>query len=195
MTVAPNPHRSLLERLRRQPEDAEAWQRLDALYRPVLHSWLRRYCLQPQDADDLVQQVFEVVLRKLPEYDSEKGTFRGWLRGILGNSLQEFWRSQEARHRTPGDDPAYGKILDEIPNHGSDPRRVRERGAQNVTQRLLARIQPDFSITTWRVFQRLLEGEKAADVAAALGISLNAVYLAKSSILKRLRQELETLSD
>ena len=54
---------------------------------------------------------------------------------------------------------------------------------------------PDFSISRWHAFQRLLEGEKPADVAAALGISLNAVYLAKSSILKRLRQDMETLSD
>jgi hypothetical protein len=90
----------------------------------------------------------------------------------------------------------YGKILDEVPNHRSDPRHVRERErAEHVTQRLLTRLQGDFSPSTWQAFLRVFGGEKPAAVAAALGISSNAVYLAKYSVMKKLRQELETLSD
>src|ERR1043165_772124 len=74
---------SLLQRLREHPEDAEAWQRFDSLYRPLLQTWLRRYSIRPQDADDLVQQVLEVVVREMPHfhYDAQKGKFRSWLRG------------------------------------------------------------------------------------------------------------------
>jgi RNA polymerase sigma-70 factor (ECF subfamily) len=93
---------SLLNRLREHPADGEAWQRFDGLYRPLLFIWLRRYSIQQQDADDLVQQVFEVVLREMPHfrYDPDRGNFRGWLRGILVNRLRDFWRSQ-AEHWRP----------------------------------------------------------------------------------------------
>jgi hypothetical protein len=53
----------LLQRLREHPDDAEAWRHFDTRYRPVLQTWLRRYGLQPHDADDLVQQVLAVAVR------------------------------------------------------------------------------------------------------------------------------------
>ena len=50
----------------------------------------------------------------------------------------------------------------------------------------------DFAPATWQAFQRhALEGRPAAAVAAELGLSLNSVLLAKSRVLKRLRQELD----
>ena len=50
----------------------------------------------------------------------------------------------------------------------------------------------DFDPTTWDAFRRFaLEEKPAAKVAEELGISENAVLLAKSRILKRLRREAE----
>ena len=73
---------SLLERLR-QPSDSAAWDRFVELYTPLLFYWGRRAGLQSADAADLVQDVFEVLLRKLPEfqYDRQK-SFRSWLRTV-----------------------------------------------------------------------------------------------------------------
>jgi RNA polymerase sigma-70 factor (ECF subfamily) len=61
---------------------------------------------------------------------------------------------------------------------------------RHVARRLLARVEADFSPTTWQAFRRVMSGEKAAGVAGDLKISVNAVYLAKSSVLRRLRQEM-----
>src|SRR5262245_9381058 len=99
---------SLLYRLRLHPEDAAAWQRFDSLYRPLLQTWLRRYSLQAQDADDLVQQVLEVIVRDLPtfHYDPAKGQFRGWLKAIVVNRLRDYWRSHQSRPQTGGDSSA-----------------------------------------------------------------------------------------
>ena len=55
---------------------------------------------------------------------------------------------------------------------------------------LLAVVRPDFSSTTWEAFQRFgVEGVPARRVAEELGLSENAVILAKSRVLKRLREE------
>src|SRR5262245_3567189 len=64
--------------LREYPDDAEAWQHFDPVYRPLLQTWLHRYCLKPQDADDRVQQILDVVMREMPRYDPRQSTFLGW---------------------------------------------------------------------------------------------------------------------
>ncbi len=187
---------SLLERLRKHPDDQDAWRRFDDLYRPLLASWMRRYSVQPHDADDLVQQVLEVVLRELPhfEYDPAKGRFRSWLRSILVNQLRTFWRSQKSRPQA--DSEFFEKILLQLEEEKSDLSRLWDQEHdRHVSQRLLALIEPEFSKTTWRAFRRLMDGEPAGKVATDLGISVNAAYLAKSSVLKRLRQEMEGLRD
>jgi len=152
---------SLLNRLRQHPDDSEARQRFDTFCRPLLRNWLRRSSLQPHDADDLVQQALGVAVRALPQYDPRKGGFLAWLRGILRNRQREFWRSRSARPFVAADCDLYGKVLNRLENHRSDPRRLREReNAQHAVQYLLARIQADFSTSSWQAFQRVMEGEK-----------------------------------
>jgi RNA polymerase sigma-70 factor (ECF subfamily) len=57
-------------------------------------------------------------------------------------------------------------------------------------------IERDFQEVTWRAFRGvMLDGDTPAAVAARLGISVNAVLLAKSRILARLRQEGQGLLD
>lgn len=185
---------TLLERLRDHPDDTDAWQRLDMLYRPLLQNWLRRYGLQPHDADDLIQQVFAVAVRELPHFhfDPRKGSLKGWLRAVLANRLREFWRSRRTRPLATGDSDFNDRILNQVVNHRNDPDRAwDQQHAKHVAGRLLARIEPDFSPTTWQAFERVMAGDTAADVAADLKMSLNAVYLAKSSVLRRLRQEMK----
>jgi len=65
---------------------------------------------------------------------------------------------------------------------------------QQVIRRLLASIQPDFEESTWEVFRLLvLEDRPAAEVAQRTGLNRNAIYVAKSRVLKRLRQEVDGL--
>jgi RNA polymerase sigma-70 factor (ECF subfamily) len=66
---------------------------------------------------------------------------------------------------------------------------------QHVLQALLRQIEPDFAATTWQAFHRLQAGEEPNAVAAALGLSVNAVFLARSRILKRLRQASQDMTD
>lgn len=49
---------------------------------------------------------------------------------------------------------------------------------------------------TWRAFWRVaVDGCSPADVADELDMSVNAVYIAKSRVLRRLREELGDLLD
>jgi len=183
---------SLLDQLRLQP-DGESWRRLVELYTPLIHGWLRRQAVPPADADDLTQEVLAVVVRELPQFqhNQQQGAFRSWLRTITVNRLRAFWRTRQARPA------AGGEVLDQLEDPNSLPSRLWDREHdQHVMRRLMAYVEPEFTPTTWQAFRRVtLNGEKAAAVAADLGMTVNAVLLAKSHVLRRLRQEAKGLID
>ncbi len=86
---------SLLERLRRADQPA-AWDRFAQLYTPLLYYWLRRQGVQQADAADLVQEVFLVLVQKLPAFEYDPGrSFRAWLRTVTLNKLRERRRRAE----------------------------------------------------------------------------------------------------
>ncbi len=188
---------SLLERLRSQP-DAESWRRLVELYTPLIHGWLRRHAVAPADADDLTQDVMAVVVRELPnfEHNHRPGAFRNWLRTITVHRLRMLWRSRQNRPAATGDSD-FLQMLDQLEDPHSGLSRLWDREHdEHVARRLMELAEPQFEPTTWRAFRRVvLDGVKAAVAAAELQLSVNAVLLAKSRVLSRLRQEMEGLTD
>jgi RNA polymerase sigma-70 factor (ECF subfamily) len=189
--VSPTPP-SLLFRLRAAAADSDAWRQFDDIYRPLLTGWLRHYSLQADDAADLVQEILQAVCRELPhfDYDPARGRFRGWLRQIMVNRLHEFWRARK-RERA-----FVAPLVEQLQDPGSDlSRRWDREHDRHVLHKLLAQIEPDFAPTTWQAFKSLMAGEEPKAVAAALGLSVNAVFLAKSRILKRLREVAQDLTD
>jgi RNA polymerase sigma-70 factor (ECF subfamily) len=186
---------SLLERLRKEPDPA-SWRRLVDLYTPLIRGWLCRHGLQTADADDLVQDVLGVIVRELPQFqhDRRPGAFRCWLRTIVVHRLRNFWRSRQGRMVTTGD---IDRQLEQLEDPESAPSRVwDEEHDRFVLRRLLELVRGEFSATAWQVFERVgLQGEKAADVAGAFDMTVNAVLLVKSRVLRRLRQEARGLID
>jgi RNA polymerase sigma-70 factor (ECF subfamily) len=187
---------SLLHRLRANPGDRDAWEHFDALYRPLLSSWLQRHGLQDHDRDDLVQEILTAVVREMPrfQYDPEKGRFRDWLRQVVVNRLRGFWRQRQARPRATGDDGFQVRVLEQLADHRGDlARQWDQEHDLYVVRRFLEMVRGDFAPTTWLAFERLLAGALPAAVAAELGMSVNAVYLARAGILQRLREEMAGL--
>jgi RNA polymerase sigma-70 factor (ECF subfamily) len=65
-----------------------------------------------------------------------------------------------------------------------------------ITTRLMEVLEPEFKVSTWQAFRRQVVDEAPPrTVAAELGVSLNAVLIAKSRVLRRMRRELEGLTD
>src|SRR4051812_22451611 len=84
--------RSLLERARdNQPE---AWQRLVGLYGPLVRYWCRRGGVDPQDVDDVAQEVFVRAFASLGAFrhTEPSDTFRGWLKGVTRHRILEHFR-------------------------------------------------------------------------------------------------------
>ena len=82
-------------------------------------------------------------------------------------------------------------LLAELEDDGGRLSRLWDREHdEHVARQLLRRVEVDFAPATWRAFRRqVIDGVAAAAAAAELGLSLNAVLIAKSRVLSRLRQE------
>ena len=172
-----------------------AWQRLVDLYGPLIDLWCRCDRLQEADAADIRQEVFMVVGRKIGDFRREAATdsFRGWLRTITRNKIADWGRLGKSRPAETG----LGDRLDQTAaraDRGDEDDPATE--GRILYRRALALIQRDFEDRTWRAFWGVvIDGRSATAVALDLGVPVNAVYLAKSRVLKRLREEFEGLLD
>ena len=186
---------SLLERIRKG-EQAEAWDELVAVYQPVLRGWLLRFRVPPADADDLMQEVLSVLVRELPDFrhSGNAGAFRSWLRTTLFHRVQEYRRRLQRSGRPL---PENGEGEEDLARH--DDTLARQWDAehdQQVVARLMALVQPRFEPNTWEAFRRqVIHGESPRQIAASLGMSVGAVYMARNRVLHALRQAGDGLVD
>jgi RNA polymerase sigma-70 factor (ECF subfamily) len=186
---------SLLEQLRHSPEN-ESWTRLANLYTPLIRAWLRRYDVQDSDANDLVQEVLLAVSKDLGKFEhaGQPGAFRGWVKAILVNRLRKFWRSRDRRPQLPVDSDIDARLA-QLGDPASEMSLIWNREHdQYLLRQLLVLAEPHFEPNTWKAFCRVaLDGAEVGIVAQEMGISRNAVIVAKCRVLSRLRQESEGL--
>jgi RNA polymerase sigma-70 factor, ECF subfamily len=185
-----NTSATLLQRLLNQGDDG-AWTRLNLLYTPLIRAALSRHLPQPADVDDVAQQVFIVVMQKLPEFrhNGRPGAFRAWLRGICVNRVRMFWRTRPAT--VPDPEAALRQLED--PESALSRQWDREHD-EFVFRQALEMIKGEFKQATWQAFCRVaLDSAEPEAVAAELGLTVNAVFIAKSRVLRRLREEFDGL--
>ncbi len=188
---------TLLERLNDR-SDSVAWRRLVDLYSPLINAWLRRHGVPAEDAEDLTQEVLEIVVREVSRFrhNGRVGAFRTWLRTITINCLRQSLRSRRFRVQATGS-PDITMMLDQLEDPASNlSQRWDREHDQHVLERLLELIEPDFRPATWKAFRRqIIDGASAETVAAELGLTVNAVLIAKSRVLSHLRRNADGLVD
>jgi len=192
----PETSRNLLARAK-DPADAASWRRLTELYSPLIRSWVRPYVAQPADTDDIVQDVMIVLVDELPhfEHNGRRGAFRSWLRAIAVNRLRGYWYARRGAEGS-GESSVIAQLQQLEDPASSLSQTWDDEHDRHVTELLLESIRLEFQPATWHAFVATTrEGRPAAEVAAELGLSVNAVLIAKSRVIKRLRQKARGLLD
>jgi RNA polymerase sigma-70 factor (ECF subfamily) len=168
----------------------DAWDRLDSIYVPMLKSFLARQQVSESHAEDIVQDVLVVVLRKLPEFRRERvGSFRTWLRQIAVNCLRDHRRRR--RHEAPctGGDARQEMLLQLADPASELTHQWNLEHRRHVMRYAVTRAQSFFSPQTWVAFERTaLDDDDCATVARELGMTVNAVYIAKSRVVAKMRE-------
>jgi RNA polymerase sigma factor (sigma-70 family) len=195
MTESPATRQTLLLRLS-DPSDRPAWEQFVEVYAPLVFQFARRRGLQDSDAADLVQDVLMRVAGAFRRgtYDRSRGRFRGWLLTIARHETYD-WLAARARREQAGGGTAALQQLGDVPQPGEA-----EAWEDDYRERLLAwaaeQVQKEVQPTTWRAFRlTAVEGQSGEQVAAQLGLSVAAVYLAKSRVMKRLRELVSQIDD
>ena len=184
--------------LRAQAGEQDAWNDLTDLYRPLIVGWLHRQGVPARDLDDLSQEVLLSVVKHLPafEHTGNRGAFRSWLRTIVCSRTSDYWRAADPGIQGDGGSGATAALQQIADPHSELNRRWDEEHDRYVLDCLLDLVEEEFEPATVRAFRRLaFDGASGAEVAAELGLSVAAVYVAKSRVLQRIRQEAEGLID
>jgi len=186
---------SLLLRLRNAGDD-EAWSQFVSVYTPLIFGFCRGRGLSEADARDVTQDVPKAVASAIPrfEYDPQRSSFRNWLFTVVRSKLNNFFAAQ-ARQPRPAGETTLAQFTESEPD-----RKLEETWQQeyklNLVRWAAGQIQAEFKTQTWDAFWRTaIQGEKAETVAGELGLSLNALYIARSRVTGRLKQMLQGIED
>lgn len=184
---------TLILRLR-DSEDESSWSEFVKIYTPLLYGYCRKRELSAADTADIVQEVMRSVSLAIKNftYDPEKGRFKSWLFTATRNAVSRHFKEQARRPMTAGN-----TRLVEMIERTPDQREI-DDWERDYQRKLLAwameKVKPEFAPRIWSAFEQTAIFERSAqDVAAELGISKNAVTIAKWRVVQRLREKARTV--
>jgi RNA polymerase sigma-70 factor (ECF subfamily) len=187
MRVAQPTRPSLLLALRDSANEG-AWAEFVHLYTPLVFGHCVRRGLQEADAADVAQEVMKAVAQAIQrfEYDRDRGSFRAWLLTVTRSKLNNFFARQPRVPVGTGDTEVH-RWLNERPSPAEEGEWETEY-RQRLFDWAAERVRTEFQDSTWQAFWRTsVEHEPVSDVAARLGLSTGAVYIARSRVIARLR--------
>jgi RNA polymerase sigma factor (sigma-70 family) len=196
MADFPPTHASLLVRLR-DPQDEAAWRQFVDLYTPLVYGYARKQGLQDADAADLSQEVLAAVAGAVSrlEYDPQRGAFRDWLFTIVRHKLLNWRRARVNRLRGSGDTDIQ-RLLQQLPAAQTNEKEWQAEWEQRLFAWASEQVRRDVAPSTWQAFWRTaVDGQPAREVASALGLSLAAVYVARSRVLARLKEAMQSAAE
>jgi len=178
----------------RDREDQESRSECVEIYGPLIYRFALSRGAHRDAAPDITQEVLRNVARAMQgfEYDPSKGTFRGWLFTAI---RREIGRVAKKAKRTPANPNAEAPdhLLDQLPD---------EREAQDwdidYQRRLvhwaMEKIRHEFGENSWESFTATaIHGKSPEATGKKLGVTTGAVYVAKSRVMKRLIEKVQSV--
>ncbi len=190
MSRVPDTRASLILRLPTKA-DAQAWREFVSIYEPFLHRFIRRQGLQDADARELVQDVLLSVVQAVGHWQSDatRAKFRTWLFRIARNRLIDVLSKRQRQATHSGTSGLY-----EVAQSDGLVEQALLAHRRELFRWAAAKVKEQVQPATWLAFWRTSVDEAPVpDVAKELGITPGAVYIARSRVLNRLKEELKTL--
>lgn len=156
-------------------------------YNRSLFSFFYRKTRQPQLSEDLVQSVFERMLKYRTTY-SGTGAFTTWMFSIARNAHIDHYRKEKRRKED--------EILDEERIEGENPSGYAEMDERNqkrvLLEQALAQLDDDKKDV---VILSRFEGLRYQEIAEIQGVSESAVKVRMFRAMKELKDIVTTLSE
>ena len=163
--------------------DPAAWEAFSGRFRAVLARRARRRGLSAEAAEDVCQEVLSALFAGLRagRFQAQRGSLRAFLFGIAARQINRAAARGTAGARTT----VWAALSDPTPR--PDPVEQAERAERLA--RCLRQVESEIHASTWQAFaMTALEARDIRESAAALGLTQNAVCIARHRVLKRLRE-------
>ena len=172
--------------------DQSAWETFVSLYSPLMFYWARKVGLGQADAADLVQEVFSIVFRRLPDFRYDRGgSFRGWLRTVTLNKFRE-----QHRKKSPPLRPTTDSILEHLASVPEAESTWDIDYSRMLLQQAMQKMECDFEPATWQALSAVMSGELTVELASEkFDVSSWTIYSARSRLMRRLREQLDGLME
>jgi RNA polymerase sigma-70 factor (ECF subfamily) len=129
--------------------------------------WIRALGAAASEQDDLIQQVFVVVYRRLPDFDGKN--LAGWLYRITANQVRDFRRLRWIKHILKRSVPLSSKL----PSPGPTPLSILEtKDAHMLLERVLSTLS-QAQRAAFVMFE--IDGYTGEEIAEVQQVSVNTV--------------------
>ncbi len=184
---------SLLGRLQQENPDAEAWSEFVRRYGPLLYRWCRSWGLQEADTQDVTQNVLVKLARRLREFRYDgKQSFRGYLKTLAHYAWCDLLAERQVTARGSGDSGVLHE-LNSVEAREDLERRLAQEFDLELLEQARREVQGLVEPQTWDAFRLTAEeGLSGAEAAQRLGMSVAAVFKARSRVQQMLRQRVES---
>lgn len=186
---------TLLQKMQKQ-YDEKAWQEFVDSYSGYIYTIINSMNIGSADADDLRQQIFIKLWKKIPDLDLEKmSSFRSYLTVVVRNCVKDFWRkSQRDANRSDKLVQSDSELVDSVSLPDIDE--VIEREWHNYIAALAFKnIAEYLSADAIGLFNETLKGRDIKEVASERGLPLSTAYRLRSRVKESLITEVEALNE
>lgn len=176
--------------------DDEAWREFTAIYEPFIRRQALRFGLQEADAQELVQEVLIAVSKAVGRFqvDQSRGRFRTWLYAI-GRNICLKHLARLRREQGSGDTQVRAALV-ALPDPSSlESEEFDIEFKRHVFLWVANSIRTEFRPKTWQAFWlSTVDNHSIERVSSELGISVGAVYIARSRVMARLRSRVQEIT-
>jgi len=182
----------------RDPDNRTIWQQFVERYRPMIVKFACRLGLGREDAEDAAQQTLIVFnsAYQAGKYERDRGRLRQWLFGIARNQIKNALRQRPAREVQIADRTDQSGFFAGVPSDDQLTQLWEQQWQEAVLRQCLEEVRPQVEPKTMEAFELFArDGWPAQRVADHLGMTANAVFLAKHHVLKKIRAMLPAMEE
>jgi RNA polymerase sigma-70 factor (ECF subfamily) len=194
---------TLINRLKNW-QDQASWQDFFDTYWKLIYGLARKFGLNEEDAQDVVQETLVSVANHMPnfKYDPNLGSFKSWLRTLIRWRIADHLRKRGMANTVPidgnSDNSEETFTLKELPDKAnpSMDQFYEQEWQKNVLDAAIARVKRKLDPQKYQVFDCYVNKEWPPEkVAAAFKISVDQVYLSKHRITEMIKSEAKRLEN
>jgi RNA polymerase sigma factor (sigma-70 family) len=188
---------SLLGRLK-DVDNQESWKEFFDTYWKLIYATAGKSGLTDAEAQDVVQETIIAVVRNIPRFDAEAGSFKSWLLNLTRWRIVDQFRKRQPHVELgdPRSDTTRTSAIDNFPDPNGDWLKQvwNNEWERNVVNVAIERAKQQADPKQFQLFDLyVLKEWPIARIASALKISAARIYLAKHRVSRLIRKEAKAL--